>query len=286
MSTIEKALNKFKSGQKKATSQEVVESNRFKIPSSPAPSASSEASQIELPWIQMQSKGMLTPQDGRSAIAEEMRMIKQPLLKKAFSDKSSGTKHNNLVMVSSSVPGEGKSFTSINLAISFAMELDKTVLLIDADVAKPSIAKYLDFVPGKGLVDYLLGDVSLQEAFLKTDLPNLTILPAGKQHHYSTELLSSESMNNLLDELSERYSDRIVIFDSPPLLATSEAKVLANKMGQVVIVVEAVKTTESLLKDALSKIPNANITGLILNKSRFKSSAAQYGYGYYGAQDK
>jgi len=271
MNTIEKALNNLNPDDKLSRDEPIFSGNETK-------------QTLELPWDVMSNKGMLTPEKGRSQIAEEMRAIKRPLLR--FSSNSAGLQndHKNIIMVTSSVPGEGKSFSSINLAVSIAMEMDKTALLIDADVAKPSIGKYLGYNHRKGLVDYLMGDEpDLSELFLKTDLPKLTILPAGKQHHYSTELLASENMRILLDELATRYHDRIVIFDSPPVLATSEAQVLANQMGQVVVVVEAVKTTQLILKEALEKISGANIAGLVLNKSRVKAGGSYYGYGYgYG----
>ena len=274
MSTIEKALDKLKS----SSSEEGAENN-----SQDARPVLNSSKILKLPWERMLQKGMLTPDNGRSQIAEEMRAIKRPLLKNAFSDEVSHS-HHNLIMVTSSVPGEGKSFSSINLAVSIAMELDRTALLVDADVAKPSIARYLGFRAEKGLVDYLTDKtLSLSDVMIKTDLPKLSILPAGRQHHYSTELLASESMLTLMDELSRRYHDRVIIFDSPPILATSEAQVLANQVGQVVVVVEAVKTSQVMLKEAMSIIPNANVTGLILNKSRVKSGGSTYGYGYgYG----
>lgn len=276
MSTIEKAVNKLKddSGKrnqgKTNASRENAESN----------------SDIALPWSEMAAKGMLTPEGGRSQIAEELRAIKRPLLKKAFMNDNVDGKRNNLIMVTSSVPGEGKSFSSINLAVSIAMELDRTALLVDADVARPSIARYLGFKAKAGLVDYLLDDsIALSDVLLKTDLPKLSVLPAGRQHHYSTELLASENMNILLDELATRYHDRVIIFDSPPVLATSEAQVLATQMGQVVMVVEAVRTTQAVLKEALAKISQAHITGLILNKSRVKKGGSYYGNDYYGPRD-
>ena len=273
MNTIEKALNKLNTNE----ASETNDSSRI---------LGSSSKEIGLPWDMMKHKGMLTPEDGRSQIAEEMRAVKRPLLR--FTGNATvGGDHKNIIMVTSSVPGEGKSFTSINLAISIAMEMDKTALLVDADVAKPSIGKYLGYRNKKGLVDYLMGDEpALSDLLLKTDLPKLSILPAGKQHHYSTELLASESMKILLDELATRYHDRVIIFDSPPVLATSEAQVLANQMGQVVVVVEAVKTSQLMLEEALGKIENANIAGLILNKSRVKAGGSYYGYGYgYGVNE-
>ncbi len=276
MSTIEKAVDKLNDG-----------SGKNKNTGSRGVSASESSVKISLPWDQMAVKGMLTPDGGRSQIAEELRAIKRPILKNAFVNDNFDAKRGNLIMVTSSIPGEGKSFTSINLAVSIAMELDRTALLVDADVARPSIARYLGFKARAGLVDYLLDDsISLSDVLLKTDLPKLSILPAGKQHHYSTELLASENMNILLDELATRYHDRVVIFDSPPILATSESQVLATQMGQVVMVVEAVRTSQTVLKEALSKISQANIAGLVLNKSRVKKGGSYYGHDYYGHKDE
>ena len=276
MSTIEKAVNKLKDDSGKRD---------HNINYSEEESDGCKAS-IALPWKEMAEKGMLTPDGGRSQIAEELRAIKRPLLKNAFSDGYVDNKRSNLIMVTSSVPGEGKSFSSINLAVSIAMELDRTALLVDADVARPSIAKYLGFRAKTGLVDYLLDDnIALSDVLLKTDLPALSILPAGRQHHYSTELLASENMKILLDELATRYHDRVIIFDSPPILATSEAQVLASQMGQVVMVVEAISTSQAVLKEALSKISQVNISGLVLNKSRVKKGGSHYEYDYYGHKD-
>jgi len=284
MSTIEKAVGKFNSeGPKKGSdsqhgSSKITSDNEF------VEQKKIKGSQIQLPWNIMQEKGMLTPSDGKSQIAEELRAIKRPLLKSAFQNASSANNHNNLIMLTSSVPGEGKSFNSINLAVSIAMELDRTALLVDADVAKPSISKYLAIKNNLGLVDFLQdSNLSLSDVILKTDLPKLSVIPAGSRHNYSTELLASESMKILMDELATRYHDRVVIFDSPPVLATSETEVLATQMGQVVVVVEAVNTSKAMLSEAISKLSNSNVVGLILNKTRVKSGGSTYGYGYgYG----
>ncbi len=231
----------------------------------------------------------MTPDDGKSLIAEEMRMVKRPILRHAFGKAANSPElHSNLVMVTSAMPGEGKSFTSLNLAMSIAMELDRTALLVDADVARPSIGRYLGVSPRKGLVDYLLNeDVDLADVMQKTNVPKLTVLPAGRDYHYSTELLASEAMSRLMRELSLRYPDRVVIFDSPPVLVTSEARVLAEHMGQILLVVEYGKTQNSLVQEALSSInpkPEQSV-GMVLNKRRNGGGEGYYGaYGGYGAQ--
>lgn len=237
----------------------------------------------KLDLVRLRAAGLITPEAERSQVAEEFRMIKRPLLKNAFGQGAALVEKGNLIMISSGFPNEGKTFTSINLALSIASELDHTVLLVDADVARPAVTSYFGIDKGPGLVDYLLGDQpDLSSLLIKTDIPKLTLLPAGKRHHHSTELLASESMRNLLDELSERYPDRVIIFDSPPLLVTTEASVLASLVGQIVIVVESEKTTQTALKEALSLLDPDKSIGLVLNKSRqpFGSEYGMY-YGYY-----
>jgi protein-tyrosine kinase len=158
------------------------------------------------------------------------------------------------------------------------------VSLIDADVARPAATSYFGIDTGPGLVDYLLGEQpDLSSLLIKTDIPKLTLLPAGKRHHHSTELLASEGMRSLLEELSMRYPDRVIIFDSPPLLVTTEASVLAGLVGQIVIVVECEKTTQSALKETLALLDPDKSIGLVLNKSR-QTFGSEYGtyYGYYG----
>jgi len=185
------------------------------------------------------------------------------------------------VLVTSAVPEEGKTYCAINLAISIALEMDRTVLLVDADVVRPSVSPALGLEPGKGLMDVLLDRrINLAEVLWKTDIGKLTLLPAGTAHKHSTEVLASDAMRGLLHEIAERYHDRIIIFDSPPLLAASEASVLATQVGQIVMVVEAGKTTDSAVKDALGRIDSSKVTGLLLNKGEISSPG--YGYGGYG----
>ncbi len=226
--------------------------------------------------------GMISPDGERSRISEEFRLIKRPLIANAFGQGAVSIPNGNLIMVTSSYPGEGKSFCAINLALSIAMELDHTVLLVDADVAKPSLPKFFGFEAEKGLLDLLLDEgLTVPEVMLRTSIPKLTILPAGRTHKYATELLASEVMNNLIEELATRYSDRIIIFDSPPLLATSEASVLATHMGQIVLIVEAERTPREKINEALSLIDSCEVIGLLLNKGSHAHDGDYY-YGSYG----
>lgn len=244
---------------------------------------------LTIDWAAMQVNGMLTPEMARSQMAEEYRLIKRPLLMNAFPNGDNGIEHANLILVTSSVPGEGKTFTAANLALSIAMERDKWVLLVDADVAKPSISKLLGIRPQAGLIDLLIGSgLKLSDTLVKTDIPNFSILPAGTLHQYSTELLASDAMKRLAKELSARYPDRIVIFDSPPLLAATQAPVLANLVGQVVLVVESEVTPQYIVRESVSKLENCKVVGCVLNKTKkgfgftYYGLGYGYGYGYYG----
>jgi receptor protein-tyrosine kinase len=228
--------------------------------------------------------GMITPDDVKSQIAEEFRIIKRPLIMNAFQGSTAATHNRNLIMVTSSFPGEGKSFCSINLAMSIAMEMDHRVLLVDADVAKPSLPGFLGLEADRGLLDVLLdSSLGLSDVMIKTNVEKLTLLPAGRGHRHSTEILASEAMNRLLQDLASRYRDRIIIFDSPPLLATTESRVLAGRVGQIVMVVESDKTTQEALREALQQIESCELISLLLNKSNSSSGTDYYGYvGGYG----
>lgn len=226
-------------------------------------------------------QGIVTLNHTKSAMAEQFRLIKRPLLSNAFNPMS-GLKNGNLIMVTSSLAGEGKSFCSINLAMSIAMEMDHRVLLVDADVARPSIPKTLGFSKEEpGLLDIILNpEMGIADVMIKTNVEKLTLIPAGTRHTHSTELLASQNMGTILQELAQRYHDRIVIFDSPPLLLTSESRALACQMGQIVLVVEAERTTQQTVKDALQQIEACDVVNLIYNKARTQSSAGYYGYYY------
>ncbi len=180
-------------------------------------------------------EGILSIDGKRSRQEEEYRLIKRPLLAKSNVNNSS----NNLIMVTSSIAGEGKTFTSANLAISMAMEVNKTVLLIDCDLANPTLSRRFQINGSPGLTECLVDEnKNIGDFIIHTDIPKLSVIPAGMRHNRSTELLASDNMLKLLSEISNRYSDRIILFDSPPLLLTSEASVLAENMGQVGMVME------------------------------------------------
>ena len=182
-------------------------------------------------------------------------------------------------MVTSALPGDGKTFSAINLALSIAMEQDKTVLFVDADVSKATGGMILDIPDGLlGLIDLLEHHkgVSTQDVIHQTNIQNLRVMPAGNLHQRSTELLASGSMRRLMRELSQRYSDRVIIFDSPPLLLASEAGVLANLMGQIVFVASTDKTPQSAVTEALEHISKDKVIGMVMNRAH-RSIRAKHG---------
>ncbi len=234
----------------------------------------------EIDLHQLATRGFITPAAPHSQLADEFRVIKRPIIRNALRKDGDKVKNGNLVMVTSSLPSEGKTFTAINLAMSVAMEFDNTVLLIDGDVAHPMLPTLLNVPSEPGLLDLLTrDDLDVGDALVRTNVEKLTVLPAGSRHRRATELLASEQMVNLLRELASRYADRIIIFDSPPLLATTEARVLATHVGQIVMVVAADATTQHAFSQALSTIESCEIVLMMLNKAR-KTEVGSY-YGYY-----
>ena len=229
--------------------------------------------------------GFVTPDEPRSPIADEFRIVKRPLISNASAGPENMVKDGHLVMVTSAMPGEGKTFTSVNLAMSIAMELDRTVLLVDGDVVRPTLPRALGIDPGPGLLD-ILGSTrtTLADVLVHTNVPRLSILRAGTPHPGAAELLASNAMGRFLGELGGKR-ERIVIFDSPPLLATTEARQLAARMGQIVFVVHAETTLQSDVKQALATIEACPVKLLVLNGARTTGQGAYgYGYGYgYGA---
>lgn len=230
----------------------------------------------------MAAGGYVTPNAPRSQLADEYRTLKRPLLNNAHGKSAAPIHRANLIMVTSSVPGEGKTFTSVNLAMSIAMEVDSTVLLVDADVARPAVLDRLGLASSPGLLDLLTQpELDMADVLLKTNVDRLSILPAGTPHPRATELLASAGMNRLLDDMATRYADRIIVFDAPPLLLSTESRALATQVGQVLLVVEADRTTQSAVKSALAMIEACPVVMTVLNKIEPSQSGGGY-YGQYG----
>ncbi|HEY1327942.1 MAG TPA: XrtA-associated tyrosine autokinase [Casimicrobiaceae bacterium] len=248
----------------------------------PSPREPGEERRIDLGLPKLRSMGFVTPDSGATKIADEFRVIKRPIIRNALGLDGTRIKHGNLVMVTSALPREGKTFTSVNLALSIAMEFNSTVLLVDGDVAHPTLPSLLDVPSAPGLLDLLTGGANVGDALIKTNVERLSLLPAGSRHPRATELLASAQMGALLAELSERYRDRIIVFDSPPLLATTEARVMAMHMGQIVMVVAADQTTQHAVSQALATIESCDVVLMLLNKCS-QTEVGSY-YGYYAKQ--
>jgi len=286
MSSIEKYIDKLEKqsdGQKTehtpVTGDTVLSQNNVEDHHGPAGRSVNTSQAVQVDLHKLARIGALIPSDKNSKIVEEYRAIKRPLIKKAFNSSIIDMPNSNLIMVTSTSPDEGKTFNAINLAMSIVMEMDYTVLLIEADFARPAITKYLG-IEGvdRGLVDYLLGEENdLANLIYRTNIPRLSVLAAGQSQAGSTELISSERMRGFAQELAQRYSDRIVIIDSPPLLVSSDAAVLSSLAGQVVLVIESGKTEHSAVKEALEHLDVNRITGVILNK-HLGSTGKEYGY--------
>jgi protein-tyrosine kinase len=243
----------------------------------------SKGKSVKIDIGRLRALGYLTPDGERTRVAEEFRIIKRPLLDNAFGKSAALVEHGNLIMVTSAIPGEGKTYTAMNLAMSIAMEMDKTVLLIDADAGRARIHELLNIPLGPGLMDLLIDEsLDVGDVMLRTNIPNLRLIPLGQFHAHSTELLASDNMGRLVRELETRYPDRVIILDTPPLLATSEAVVLSGLVGQVVFVVGASHTPQGHVKDALALLDSSKPVGLVLNKVRKGPGSSYYGYGSYG----
>lgn len=249
-----------------------------------APAASGPRSKVvHIDLEALAAAGFVTPQAQRSQIADEFRVIKRPIIRNARERAGPRAERANLVMVTSAIPGEGKSFVALNLAMSIALEVDSTVLLVDADVANPSVMKMMYLQQeSKGLLDLLTSaDTKLSDVLLRTNVEKLSLLPSGTAHGRATEMLASETMASLLQEMASRYEDRILVFDSPPLLATTEARALASHMGQIVLVVEADRTTQVMVKHALETIESCPVVMMVLNKAARPEVGSYYSQHYY-----
>ena len=303
MSTIEKALAKQKQAEldrKKSLAAEPVLSTqqknetvtnvKHKEPASVAPTVENNNSVVQqtnketiiINGENLDKRGFIFSPKSAHHIQEEFRHIKRKLLNNAFGPASKTLKHSNLIMVTSSSANEGKTFISINLALSLALEQDKTVLLIDADVLRPSLHREFEFESRRGLLEFLLDEVSsLSDVIYNTNIPNLKLIPAGKPHHLTNELLASTRMATLAEELAERYPDRIVIFDCPPILGVTETPVLSSLVGQAIVVVEESKTKVDNVKKAVAQLDEDIAIGLVMNKT-VRSKKDEYGYYGYG----
>lgn len=236
---------------------------------------------VHIDFARLAAAGFLTPDQPTTRQSEEYQHIKRRVLGNMAPGVLNTHRPSNLILITSSVPSEGKTFTSVNLAISLAMEVDHTILLVDTDIMKRDLSRALGVVERKGLFDLLASPgLRLEDLLVRTNMRNLVILPVGTKREGSTELLASMRMRELADEIAVRYKDRVVLFDSPPVLATTTASALAPLVGQVILVAEAGSTKHETIREALQRLDRVSITGVILNKGK---QAAASSYDYYGS---
>ena len=229
----------------------------------------------------LRAAGMLPPVHQEHEIAQQYRRIKRPLINNALGRGVPQLASGNLIMITSAVPGEGKTFMSLNLALSMRLEEDITVLLVDGDVVNPRFTQILGLESRPGLLD-LARDPALSAdmVIVPTDLPGLSFLPAGRQDANATELVASARMHQVVSKLGSDNPARLVLFDSAPLLVTTESQALAHFAGQVVVVVHADQTQQHVVYDALETLPEDKPVFLVLNQiTRHSHSGYYYEYG-------
>jgi exopolysaccharide/PEP-CTERM locus tyrosine autokinase len=238
---------------------------------------------VELPLQQLGTEGFMVPGTVRTRLVDEFRAVKRPLLGNAVGAKGrERVDRGNLIMMTSSLPGEGKSFVALNLAISLAMEMDYRVLLVDADPTRRVSSQRLGAAQRSGLLDLLTQPtLALEEVELATNIDKLSFLPAGTPNPLATEVLGSREMHALLDRLATYPEQRIVVFDAPPMLHAAEARALAPQMGQVVLVVQAGSTPRGSVQHALSLLQECPLVMTLLNQSRTPAASSPYGYYAY-----
>ena len=226
--------------------------------------------------------GFILPGGPVTGLAEEFRIIKRQLLRAASGKTGVPAHKRQTIMVCSASPNEGKTFCALNLALSLASEEEIEVLLVDGDFNKPEIPTLLGLESGPGLIDAISRpDVDPNGLTIQTDFERLSILPAGRQTNNVPELLASERTRQVLAALTETRPQRIVIFDSPPVLMASPASVLASEVGQCVVVVRADVTTEARLREAVGLLSGCEHVSLMLNAAGFAATGRRFG-SYYG----
>lgn len=292
MGKIDDALRKLQkqSGQAEKKGRTNGKPTNRRLPESVVPIARKKKIEIDgdkhhIDEQNLVHRGLLAPLDHAVPVAVEFRRIKRPIIDNALKHAADHVDHLNLIMIASAQPGAGKTFCSVNLAASLSLERELNVLLVDADVAKPHISDVFGLAEEPGLIDILEDEtMSVADVLVRTDFNDIQVLPAGRKHSQSTELLASERMEDVMNELATRYADRLIVMDSPPLMITSEAPSLAGQVGQIVLVVESGITTNQDIQGALEQLDRDKAINIILNKSLYSQASGYYGGGYrYGS---
>jgi protein-tyrosine kinase len=233
----------------------------------------------------LRAKGYLPEESTDRQFADHYRQIKRPLIEKAFSTQAGVRANSRLIMVTSALPGDGKTFTSINLALSIARERDVSVLLVDADIPKPHVSQIFGLQGQPGLTDALVDETrKIESLIVPTNVRGLSLLPVGTPVEGAAELISSDRMRQLIANLIAGSPRRVVILDSPPLLITSESRALAKIAGQILLVVRAGHTPEHAVLDAIALFDEQQAGGIVLNQGQTGFTENYYGYGAYGSE--
>jgi receptor protein-tyrosine kinase len=258
-----------------------------RIPQGPAPSEPEEIGSFTGPELvldrgRLASFGIPFPSSERSRTVEEFRLVKRNLMTAWTAAAVGEQRPNRLIMVTSARPGEGKTFTALNLALAFASERDVKALLVDVDTQHSTLGAILGVQREKGIVEVLTGGVDLFDALVHTNIDNLLVLPSGQGGPHVPELFSSNQMAALVMEVTRRFPDRFIILDTPPCMVSSDAATLAPLVGQIVFVVEAHRTQQDEIEAGLGMLSACPRISLLLNKSELASAHfGSYGYGYH-----
>ncbi len=292
MSLVEQALKKMQLARREADSAAAV---AVFSPSGKAPPADPPAPRpapppvqrstrvIKIDRVALQAAGVLPPESDERALAQDFRQIKRPLIAAVSGRGGTALPNGHLIMLASALPGDGKTFTSVNLALSMALESGINVLLVDADVAKPHISTIFGVAQEPGLLDVLRDEkMDVESVVMSTDVEGLSVLPAGRMSDTATELLASARMEAIAAQLGARDPNRIVLFDSPPLLLTTESRALSAIVGQIVMVVGAGVTPQKAVFEALEFLGEGKNISLVLNQSDEQTRTGYY--NYYGQQ--
>lgn len=275
MSIVERALAKRHRSSSEAAPARVAETT-------PPGSSKPPAKFAVLDEARLTQVGLRPPANMVRQLAEEFRVVKRPLLRNAFAEHEGRVPDGNLLMVGSAFSGAGKTFTALNLALSVAVELDHSVLLVDADIIKQTLSKELGLHGAPGLIDLLLDSkMDVADVTAATDRECLSFLPAGRHHPLANELLASHRMHELVGIMGGQDRNRLVLFDGPPILETTEARVLANHMGQLLLVVAAGETSQHSLAQVLETLDLSKAINLVLNKSERSLVSSSYGGDYH-----
>lgn len=290
MSLIQNALEKMRRNGVSASrpTDSVVTRDALTSPEQgDAPSSAgapdSPVKRVPINWATLRTAGYVPDESESGRFADYYRQIKRPLIEKALAAESAPDAR--VILLTSAIPADGKTFTAVNLALSMARERDISVLLVDADLARSRISEIFGLRGDPGLVDALLDESrDVESLVVRTDIRGLDILPAGRQADNATELLASRRMAQVMARLTTRHPRRLVLLDSAPLLGSTEAGALVNLPGQIVLVVRTSKTPRQAVLDAVARLDERKLQGLILNDAlTARGSGYYYGYSRYGS---